>query len=80
MRIALAAALALGVLASSNNAYAIGCVSGAAAGAVAGHVAGHHAVAGAVVGCIAGHEAAKAAKKHKQAVQQGGDAAAPAAH
>ena len=56
---ALCAVLALGLAASTQEAKAIGCISGGAAGGVAGHYAGHHAVLGALGGCVAGHYANK---------------------
>ena len=61
---------ALGGLAFSPPANAIGCISGGAAGAVAGHLA-HHGVLGAVGGCVAGHEAHKYQKRREaEAAQQ----------
>lgn len=69
--VAVAAAFgALGSLAFSPPASAIGCISGGAAGAVAGHLA-HHGVLGAIGGCVAGHEAHKYSKRREsEAAQQ----------
>ena len=76
--LALVAAAAMASAALPNNAYAIGCVSGAAMGGVAGHVAGHHGVLGAAAGCAVGHHenvknqrnAAAASQPAPQAPQQ----------
>lgn len=71
--IMIAAALFAIIGASSEQAQAIGCITGGAAGAVAGHYAGHHAVLGAIGGCVAGHELHKkqvADKKLKLKQQQ----------
>jgi outer membrane lipoprotein SlyB len=65
MRTLLAAACAVGLLASVNSAQAIGCLSGAVAGGVAGHYAGHHAVLGAMAGCAAGHHAHKVMERRR---------------
>ena len=64
MRFLLAAVFGLGLVAASNSAQAVGCVSGAVVGGAAGHVV-HHTVAGMVGGCIAGHEAHKALKRRQ---------------
>ena len=66
MRLLLIVPFALGLVAASNSAQAIGCVTGAVAGGAAGHVV-HHGVLGAVGGCIAGHEAHKAMLRRERA-------------
>jgi len=67
MRTLLAATFALGLIASSSGAQAIGCLSGAAAGGVAGHYAGHHALLGAAAGCAIGHHQHKLEMQRKAA-------------
>lgn len=73
-KILLASAI-LALVGASNQAQAIGCLTGGAAGAVAGHYAGHHAVLGALGGCVAGHhlhkkQVAAAKLKKQQEMQQ----------
>ncbi|MBV9777219.1 MAG: hypothetical protein JO143_09235 [Acetobacteraceae bacterium] len=63
---------ALGSLAASPPANAIGCISGGIAGAAAGHLA-NHGVLGAIGGCIAGHEANKYQKRRAAARAQNQD-------